>query len=87
MSSSLRFTRQAARQLAFIPERHRLRLLDRLKRLTDWPNHGQDVRPLKGELEGFYRLRCGGYRALFTVLPGQRSVVVEKIGPRGPAYE
>jgi mRNA-degrading endonuclease RelE of RelBE toxin-antitoxin system len=62
-------------------------MLDRLQRLGEWPAHGQDVRQLRGELDGFYRLRSGGYRALFTVLPDQEAIVVERISPRGGAYD
>jgi len=87
MRYELRIPRKVAKQLASLPAKARVRIVQRLKCLGDWPEHGQDVKPLKGRLAGCYRLRCGEYRVLFQVLSDPRVVVVEQIGPRGSVYE
>jgi len=86
MSYSVRLTREAARELARLPERQRARMLERVRRLADWPAHGLDTRPLRGELAGLYRLRSGAYRALFTVRDAERVIVVERVRPRESIY-
>ena len=49
-------------RLAPEPKR-RLRVA--LRNLETWRG---DIAPLHGELEGFYRLRIGGYRVVFRVM-------------------
>lgn len=44
-----------------------------------------DIKTLKGG-EGTYRLRVGNWRILFSY-PDAKTVLVEKIGPRGEIYK
>lgn len=46
----------------------------------------KDVKPLVGELKGFYRLRVGEYRVVFSVIPGQKTIAIVNIAPRGSVY-
>ena len=86
MKYELRIAKAAARQLASLPARARERIAERVAALSDWPDHGQDVKALKGQLAGCYRLRCGNHRVLFHVLDDPKVVVVEQIGARGSVY-
>jgi mRNA-degrading endonuclease RelE of RelBE toxin-antitoxin system len=54
-----------------------------LKNLETWRG---DIAPLHGELEGFYRLRIGGYRVVFRVMP-RRMIRLEYADTRDVAYE
>ena len=45
-----------------------------------------DIAPLHGELEGFYRLRIGGYRIVFRVMRRQ-SIRLEYADTRDVVYE
>lgn len=72
--------KQARRLPPGILERVR-KLVDRLKR---WPEVS-GVKPLSGNLAGWYRLRTGDYRLRFRV-EGDR-VIVDKIGHRSEFYE
>lgn len=45
-----------------------------------------DIRPLIG-FPGFFRLRVGSYRIVFTIDANADTVVIIKIGPRGDVYK
>ncbi|MCX5805645.1 MAG: type II toxin-antitoxin system RelE/ParE family toxin [Proteobacteria bacterium] len=50
------------------------------------PVEHSQVKPLTGQLRGFYRLRVGDYRIIFSILPEQHIIAVVSIVPRGEAY-
>ena len=49
---------------------------------VDLVNH----RALTGRWDGFYRLRAGDYRALYTIDRENRRIVVELVGHRSEVY-
>ena len=68
------------RRLAPEPKR---RVRAALRNLETWRG---DISPLHGELEGFYRLRIGGYRVVFRVM--RRQVIrLEYADTRDVVYE
>lgn len=50
------------------------------------PLDHKDVKPLTADLGGFYRLRIGGYRVIFSVVKEKKIIAVVNIVPRGEAY-
>ena len=54
--------------LRSLPPEPRQRVRAALKGLVDWRG---DIKALRGELEGFYRLRVGGYRIVYRVVEGK----------------
>ena len=54
-----------------------------LRRLETWQG---DIKPLRGEFEGFYRLRVGGYRIVYRVTSGQ-VIQLEYADTRDAVYE
>jgi len=54
-----------------------------LKGLETWRG---DIAPLHGELEGFYRLRIGGYRVVFRAM-GRQMIRLEYADTRDVVYE
>lgn len=52
----------------------------------DNPLQHQAVIPLTGQLKGFYRLKIGGYRLIFSILKDQQIIAIVNIAPRGDAY-
>ena len=54
-----------------------------LKSLETWRG---DIAPLHSELEGFYRLRIGGYRIVFRVMQRQ-NIRLEYADTRDVVYE
>ena len=81
---------RAVRELRRLPQETAERLKESLKRLRENPTKarsGLDVKPLAGTSHPkLYRLRVGGYRAIFWVDEERREVLVEKIAPRRRAY-
>jgi mRNA interferase RelE/StbE len=51
-----------------LPPDPKRRVRAALKELADWRG---DIKALRGELEGFYRLRVGGYRIVYRVVEGE----------------
>ena len=46
-----------------------------------------DIKKMKGEWEGFYRLRVGKIRVIFTVSLDSAHVEIYTIGARGDVYK
>ena len=74
---------QVAEWLSRLAPEPKRRVRAALKNLETWLG---DIAPLHGELEGFYRLRIGGYRIVFRVMPGQ-TIRLEYADTRDVVYE
>ena len=61
------------------------RVRDAVAKLADWPAAGGDIKKLQNR-EG-YRLRVGQYRVLFHLENDENTLVIDRIRPRGEAYE
>ncbi len=59
---------QVAGWLSGLPPDPKRRVRAALRGLEDWKG---DIKALRGELEGFYRLRVGGYRIVYRVVKGE----------------
>ena len=59
---------QVAEWLSRLAPEPKRRVHAALRNLQAWRG---DIAPLQGELEGFFRLRIGGYRIVFRVMPRQ----------------
>jgi mRNA interferase RelE/StbE len=61
--------------------------------LTSIENQGvipfteMDIKKMKGDWEGFYRLRIGNIRILFTVNSSLSEIEIYTIGSRGDVYK
>ncbi len=51
------------------------------------PKFHKHVKPLTGQLKGFYRLRVGNFRVIFSILVDKKIIAVVNIVPRGRAYK
>ncbi len=76
----------AANALRQLPSEQQPRMANALRALAHWPRPQADVRPLKGKLAGYYRLRVGNLRAIFEAADEHRVIRVIRIGPRGRVY-
>lgn len=61
------------------------RILAGLERLQDWPDVS-GAKPLRGELKGCYRIRCGDWRIVFRPRRDE-SVIVLRVDNRRDVYE
>ena len=86
MAATVTITPAAMREREALPLVIRNRMNGVFERLANWPAVS-GVKPLRGELQGSYRIRTGDYRIVFTVSPDGRKVTVWKIGNRGTVYD
>jgi mRNA-degrading endonuclease RelE of RelBE toxin-antitoxin system len=66
-----------------LPPESKRRVRAALKRLERWQG---DIKPLRGELAGFYRLRVGGYRIVCRMI-STSLVQLEYADTRDIVYE
>jgi len=59
---------QVADWLRSLPPEPKRRVRAALKGLEHWQG---DIKALRGELDGFYRLRVGGYRIVYRLTTGE----------------
>ena len=74
---------QVAKWLRNSPPEPKQRVRAAFRRLERWQG---DIKPLRGELEGFYRLRVGGYRIVCRLI-GRSLVQLEYADTRDVVYE
>jgi mRNA-degrading endonuclease RelE of RelBE toxin-antitoxin system len=80
----VRVEKRAAKYLSSLDATNRERIKAALKNLAKDPPEG-DIKPIKGEKKGAYRVRVGGYRILYR----ERTdcLAVYSISSRGQAYK
>lgn len=45
-----------------------------------------DIKKLRGQWEGYYRIKLSGRRIIFTIQFASRTVYIERIAPRDTSY-
>ena len=61
---------------------------DQLRKLKHWPDTDSlDIKALKGEKKGTYRIRVGSCRIIFFVDEKERNIFIIEIGPRKNIYK
>lgn len=81
-------SKSAFKHLKKIDSKTAQKILDDLQKLEELENPllHQDVRPLVGQLKGFYRLRIGNKRIIFELDRNNKRIGVHTIVHRGDAY-
>lgn len=83
MSYEIRIEKAAAKFIQKLPAQDKERILKAIHKL---PDEG-DIKQLKGQRSiGFFRLRVGSYRIIYTVDHGKLIVCVVDAGNRGQIY-
>jgi mRNA interferase RelE/StbE len=81
---SVEFERRADRDLDRLDQPVKQRILTAIGRLADDPRSA-DLRRLKGRPES--RLRVGDWRVIVELDVNARTIIVQRILPRGRAYD
>jgi mRNA interferase RelE/StbE len=81
---SVEFERRADRDLGRLDPQVKQRVLSAIARLAEDPRSA-DLRRLKGRTES--RLRVGDWRVILELEIPSRTIVIQRILPRGRAYE
>ena len=79
--------RRAAAYFDRLDERIKAQLRERLNALAADPYQAPGVKPMHGEWKGFYRVRHGDLRVIYTLDKEKDWLVVAHIGPRGDVYK
>lgn len=89
MKWQIKFSRQAEKYYMRLPSDIRKRVKTSLLDVAalDLPFIHSEVTPLLGKLDGFYRLRIGKYRVVFSIIEDMRTIAVVSILPRGDVYK
>jgi mRNA interferase RelE/StbE len=79
--------RRAGAYFDRLDERIKAQLREKLTALAAEPFTAAGVKPMHGEWKGFYRLRHGNLRIIYTIDKEKDLLVVAHIGPRGDVYK
>lgn len=79
--------RRAARYFARLDAKLQAQLRTKLQALGGDPLAMPGVKAMAGQWRGFYRLRHGDLRIIYTLNTADRTVVIAHMGPRGDAYK
>ncbi len=90
MTWRILFHKKALKDLDYLSEEMQSRIKLALRTLknsiTNARESGLDIKKLKGDWSGFYRLRVGNYRVIFEVEWNKHRILVYRIVARKKAY-
>jgi mRNA interferase RelE/StbE len=78
--------RAVQKSIARLPRNVQERLSYAMRQLGENPRPRGCIQ-LKGQQDGFYRIRVGDWRIIYTIEDDILLVVVVQVGPRGDVYE
>jgi len=89
MSWIVKVSSKAENYIGRLNKDNRKRIKEGLTQLSEYNNpiEHKNVKPLIGKLKGFYRLRIGDYRIVFSILRKIHTIAVVNIAPRGDVYK
>lgn len=91
MDWELKINKSAKKYLEKIETKKKEYILQHIRELKNWvENRSQsilDIKALKGQWEGKFRLRSGNIRVIFEVFLSERQIKIFYIGPRGDVYQ
>ncbi|MFH1196931.1 MAG: type II toxin-antitoxin system RelE/ParE family toxin [bacterium] len=83
---SIRILKSASKELAKFDHSIASRIIDRIQ----WLSTNLDstkLFPLKGELNGLFKIREGSYRIIFEILRNEQTIIIHYIGHRQSIYK
>jgi mRNA interferase RelE/StbE len=90
MDWQVKITKSAKKYTEKIEAKKKDNLMQHIKELKNWiENRGQvilDIKALKGQWEGKFRLRIGNIRVIFEINFAERQIKILYIGSRGDIY-
>ena len=69
-----------------LDDKNAARINRAIETLLEKPASGKNIKMLKGELKGKFRLRVGKYRIVYRIESDKNTVIIEDIGVRGNVY-
>jgi len=89
MNWRIKFSTVAEKKYKKLDKNTKTRIKKALEELgvLENPIFHRQVKSLTGKLKGFYRLRVGDYRIIFSIIQEEKIIAVVNIAPRGKAYK
>jgi mRNA interferase RelE/StbE len=86
MSYSIEFTSEAIADIGRLDRTYQIRIARKIKWLGE--NFEQITSlPLTGNLSGFFKLRIGDYRVIYSINQAQQTTIIHQIGHRREIYD
>jgi len=86
MAYTVQYDAQAVAELKKLPPKSGKRIVNKINWLAE--NFDQvNLCPLSGNLSGFYKLRVGDYRVIYSLDQNSETIVIEKVGHRREIYK
>lgn len=87
----IKVNKTSSKYLKKLENKKKENLLLHIKELKNWIENREltfplDIKTLKGQWEGKYRIRAGDVRIIFQIDPGEKLIRILYIGPRGDVY-
>ena len=79
--------RRAARYFKRMDARIKMQLKAKLEQLAQNHNAMPGVKPMAGEWAGFYRMRHGDLRVIYSHDRSADAIIIAHVGPRGDVYK
>ena len=84
------FSKESIKILKRIGEKSSKLIKQKIRNIGDWLDNKTnllvDIKKLKGEWKGFYRLRVGKIRIIFSIDVDNKIIKIYDIGSRGNIY-
>ena len=86
MAYTVQYDAKAVAELKKLPPKSGKRIVNKINWLAE--NFEQvNLFPLSGNLSGFYKLRVGDYRVIYSLEQNSETIIIEKIGHRREIYD
>ncbi|MCP5103738.1 MAG: type II toxin-antitoxin system RelE/ParE family toxin [bacterium] len=86
----IKINKTAKKYLDKMEPRKKENLLQQIRELKNWVENKEqsllDIKALKGQWQGKFRLRGGGIRTIFEIITLEKQIKILYIGPRGDIY-
>ncbi len=90
MNWSIGFSKESLKKFNSFNDSTKEKIKEKLNKLEKWLEKSEvvnlDIKRLKGEWEGFFRIRIGEIRILITFDNKQHLIQIHDIGTRGKIY-
>ncbi|NPV74311.1 MAG: type II toxin-antitoxin system RelE/ParE family toxin [Pelotomaculum sp.] len=84
----VRFSKTVEKYYSSLHDRKLVRDIDKcISQLENNPFSGKNIKKLKGDYKGYYRITTDGYRIIYRVEKDSMIISIVSIGPRGDVYK
>jgi mRNA interferase RelE/StbE len=85
LNMEIRYTKQAIKYLMKMQPKQAQTIRGKIQQIANGETEGLNIKYFSSE--SVYRLRVGGYRAIYEIIENELVLVVIKVGARGDVYK